>query len=131
MVDVNGTRFLLFQSEADWKRAKTGDGEPVSGSSKKVRWNAQRNEVTLEPEIFRFPPGRGDRPVQIDDRRGAARDRFGNWYWIAPDSQSVLVRSVGSGKVSSFWPPSPDASDARDAADRAARGEFAACDVLV
>lgn len=129
MIDVNGTRFQIFQSETDWERAHTSQNEPVTGESREIRWNAQRGEVTLEPKLFRFVKGRGDRPVQIDDRRGAARDRFGNWYWIAPDRQSVLVRSVGSGVTSAFWPPSPDENVAKAAAAKLADGQFVDCEV--
>jgi phage tail-like protein len=122
-MDANGTRFHLLLGEADWMRCRTVDGAHVSPSSGEVRWNSRRREVTLEPRPFRFPVSKRDRAVDPDDRRGAARDRFGNWYWIAPDRRSVLVRSVGSGNVSAFWPP--DVTDAPTSAVH--EGAFYAC----
>jgi phage tail-like protein len=102
-VDANGTRFHLLYGGADWSRCRV-DGDRVSAASMHLRWSPARNEITLEPKTFRFIAAKSDRPVDIRDRRGAARDRFGNWYWIAPDGLSVLVRSVGSETTSTFWP---------------------------
>ena len=116
MQDANGTRFHLLLGEADWRRARPPDGEPAfppddSASAKaprRVQWNASRGDVTLWKDTFRFSGSRSERPVSLDDRRGAARDRFGNWYWIAADRQSILVWSSGSAATSTFWPASAE-----------------------
>jgi phage tail-like protein len=117
-VDTNGTRFHLLQGEADWSRCRTAGGVPAFDESmRQVQWHAPRNEVTLWQEAFRFPGAEGERPVAIDNRRGAARDRFGNWYWIAPDRESVLVFSSGWRNTSVFWPPEPFETDAGTVAE--------------
>jgi phage tail-like protein len=112
VVDANGTRFHLLLGEADWMRARTAHGEPAfppqtSPPSRIVRdleWNAARQEVTLWQDTFRFRGSGGDRVSVDNDRRGAARDRFGNWYWIAPDRHAIYVWSSGSQAISTFWP---------------------------
>ncbi len=97
-MDVNGTRFHLLLGQDDWARCTVASGA--------VAWASERSELTLEPLLFRFPP-----PAIATDpasaRRGAARDRFGNWYWIAPSATQARVLSSGSGAVTSFWPLPP------------------------
>ncbi len=106
-MDSNQTRFHLLLGERDWQRCRTTGGVPAFPEGGQVYWNAPRNEVTLWPETCRFAGAKSDRPVVVDDRRGAASDAFGNWYWIAPDRQSILVLSSGSQSVSVFWPAEP------------------------
>lgn len=111
-MDANGTRFFLLQGEGDWFRGRTIHGVPAfpeshsppTESLHQVRWDDARQEVTLWQEAFRFIGSKHERPVDITDRRGAARDQFGNWYWIAPDRHSILVWSSGTQVVSTFWP---------------------------
>ena len=83
-MDVNGTRFHLLLGQADWARCGA-----VSGA---VAWASERSELTLEPALFRFPPP-VTAPHPVEARRGAARDRFGNWYWIAASSNQLRVLS--------------------------------------
>src|SRR5256885_2173652 len=103
-MDANGTRFHLLLGESDWSRCRTVGGRAAFGADKNVFWNAPRNEVTLWPDTFRFPTPRAAMPLAVDSRRGAARDRFENWYWISPDERSIQVLSSGSRAVSQFWP---------------------------
>jgi phage tail-like protein len=104
-MDANRSRYHLLLGPSDWARCFTVSGKPsfVPGADQ-VYWNAPRNEVTLWPDTFRFGTTRGVAPLTPNDRRGAARDRFGNWYWIAPDERSIQVASSGSQEVSQFWP---------------------------
>ncbi|WP_437621905.1 phage tail protein [Sorangium sp. So ce1151] len=112
-MDVNGTRFHLLLGEADWRScavepeggapgvdpeggAEAGGGEPY------VAWDEGRLALTLWPRVFQFkaPPG----PLlDPSARRGAGRDRFGNWYWIDDDERRVLVSSSGSERTTTFW----------------------------
>jgi phage tail-like protein len=108
-MDANGTRFHLLLGRDDWARCRTVGGVPAFDSSAaQVEWVAARHEVTLWKQAFRFTAARGTRMDVGRDRRGAARDRFGNWYWIAPDRGSVFVLSAGSEVVSTLWPPAED-----------------------
>lgn len=116
-MDANGTRFHLLLGRDDWARCLTLDGERALDSTGNVRWDAPRSELTLWQEAFRFPATPGNRPVTLDDRRGAAGDRFGNWYWIAPARDAILVYSSGTGNTTTFWPPpAANAVHADDAA---------------
>jgi phage tail-like protein len=98
-MDANGTRHHLLQGQADWARFR-----PSDRAGGELAFDAARGEITLWPQVFRFPAGRDDRPVSPDDRRGTARDALGNWYWIAADRQRVMVRSEGDDSVGVFWP---------------------------
>jgi len=119
VIDTNGTRFHLLLGEADWLRARSAHGVPAflpedsppSDEPRELQWNKTRQDVTLWKETFRFPGSRTERPAKVDDRRGAARDRFGNWYWIAADTHSILVWSAGSKQTSTFWPVDQSCAD--------------------
>ena len=110
-MDANGTRFHLLLGEPDWLRRtdvpaaidSTTDGGGVA-------WIRERSEVTLRPIPFVFPAAPRDRAPSLDDRRGAARDRFGNWYWIAPSPTDIFARSAGSGTTDRFWTTGEGAS---------------------
>lgn len=121
-MDANGTRFHLFFGQHDWAECfgmtaeeelqKLGDawkdddarGESLfsfARSSVGLSWNDERGELTLEPRLFNFEPN-GSKP-SIENRRGAARDRFGNWFWIDETSLKIRVLSAGSRATTDFW----------------------------
>lgn len=111
-MDANGTRFHLLLGREDWASCtEQGPESPVDLGSRwsagegDTRWDAQRNELTLRSLLFKFDAGSGDRAPSIEDRRGAAMDRFGNVYFIDPSGRGVMVRSAGSRRTSAFWPP--------------------------
>lgn len=110
-MDANGTRFHLLFGEDDWSRCRTIGGAPAFSPAKQVYWNAPRHEVTLWPDAFRFSTARATHEVSLADRRGAARDRFGNWYWISDDEHSIQILSSGSGVISQFWPSTDDCTE--------------------
>ena len=111
-MDANHTRYHLLLGPDDWGRARNGAGERLGDSNGGVRLDPRRHEATLWQKSFRFG-ARAAEGVELEARRGAARDRFGSWYWIAENRRSIRVRSSGSGNVSAFWPPEPP--DDRDA----------------
>jgi phage tail-like protein len=76
-----------------------------------LAWDRERHALTLRPRVFRFNPAKADRPVALEQRRGAAADRYGNVYWIAASGQEVRVRSVGTGQSSHFWSASDASSN--------------------
>src|SRR5438309_1358435 len=100
-MDVNGTRFHLLLGVSDWGRCSLQEsGEPP------LLYAAGGDEVTLRPLPFRFrAPGRQGAPGPLDPgvRRGAARDRYRNWYWIDTDATRIMVRSSGSGRTTVLW----------------------------
>jgi phage tail-like protein len=120
-MDVNGSRFELLLGRDDWGRCEDAGGHrldalwrgSVPGVLAPVDWADGRDELTLRPDIFRFPAAPSDRAPLPADRRGAGRDRYGSWYWIAPDGVGLLVQSAGTGTTSRFWPV--DATPPQDA----------------
>jgi len=115
-MDANGTRFHLLLGRDDWGQC-TVDTAPgniakkslkelwaVLGSEPGLFWNEERNELTLEPRLFKFTAAPKDTFPLLENRRGAGRDRFGNWFWIDETSLKIRVRSIGSGQVTDFWP---------------------------
>jgi phage tail-like protein len=109
-MDANGTRFHLLLGHDDWARCKNASVNPhkLSDSSPPqsaaVAWNDQRNELTLEPRLFKFTAAPRDTFPSVENRRGAGRDAFGNWYWIDETGRRLRVLSSGSGVTSDFWP---------------------------
>ena len=116
-MDANGTRFHLFFGRADWAKwsgviRKPPDKEELHllGDAWKsdelqhavgLSWNEERGELTLDPRLFNFAPN-GSAP-SVENRRGAGRDRFGNWYWIDETSLRIRVLSTGSRTATDFW----------------------------
>jgi hypothetical protein len=70
----------------------------------KFDWDENASEITLQKQIFKFSASPKDEMPKLENRRGAARDRYGNWYWIDANGLKIKVLSVGSNKVSDFYP---------------------------
>ena len=107
-MDANGTKFYLVLGKADWGRATDGRGRELAAlwasseeerKEAEVHWNTERDELTLQPQLFQFPTPSNDIRPEPGDRRGAAVDRFGNWYWIDESGQEILVNSSGTGNT--------------------------------
>jgi phage tail-like protein len=114
-MDVNGTSFHLLLGKQDWADCETSEGEPLveqwaNGGGASTAWDDQRHEISLRPLAFVFPTPNHDRPPAPGDRRGADADRFGNVYCVDESRTGILVRSVGSARITKFWSsedPSP------------------------
>jgi len=111
-MDANGTRFHLFLSRQDWAGCSLEISRNVTRELREIWnraplhheglvWDDEQGELTLEPQLFNFPPN-GSAPI-VENRRGAARDRFGNWYWLDETSLRIRVSSSGSSEVTDFW----------------------------
>jgi phage tail-like protein len=108
-MDVNGTRFHLVLGRDDWIGAGLPDG---------AGWDDRDATFELRRLPFVFPDRHGETPPAHADRRGAGRDRFGNWYWIADDGRGIVSRSPRDRAPVPFWPgeappcdPAPPAGD--------------------
>lgn len=123
-MDANGTFFQLLLGRDDWANCLDSRQRPLSGSwtstsegvtanHSGLDWDEMRGEVTLQKRLFEFAnPARSTGP-SLKDRRGAARDRYGNWYWIDETRQKIQVNSSGTQTTSDFW-----SSTERDACDQ-------------
>lgn len=122
-MDPNGTHYHLLLGYEDWAGCSDADARlglraawqgalsppddspPQEAEETALAWDAARNELTLQPELFHFVAAEGDAPPDLDRRRGGARDRYGNWYWIDETCRRVTVKSAGSNVTTPFWPP--------------------------
>lgn len=110
-MDVNGTRFHLLLGFNDWGNCTEDgttplhqvwqDADPCADSGS--GWDDARAEVTLKPCLLQIVAGLSHTPPQSSERRGADRDRYGNWYWIDRSGGKLLVNSVGTGNTTHFW----------------------------
>jgi phage tail-like protein len=111
-MDANGTRFHLLLGKDDWAQCRDAHGRLLAslwaasssnGDEETLYWDPERDELTLQPRLFQFVAAPRDRPPALADRRGAGRDRFGNWYWLDDTHRAVRVNSAGTSLTSHFW----------------------------
>lgn len=112
-MDVNGVKFHLLLGRDDWSKC-TVDGEtlmelwsasPPRPGEGSLEWNDHDQELTLHSKLLKYVASQKDTPPSLDSRRGAGRDRYGNWYWIDESKKRLLALSTGSGTTSDFWYP--------------------------
>ena len=102
-MDVNQTRFHLVYGKADWL-PPAAPGSPAAPPL--FDWNCSDGTVGLHQELFAFPRRVDQLPLAVENRRGAASDRYGNWYWIA-DGQDEL-RFLGEAATAPPVPYEPE-----------------------
>jgi phage tail-like protein len=113
--DVNGTKFHLLLNRADWGNCTSESGELLSKNwnrddagesdfTQEFDWNDEKNEILLQPRLFKFTASPKDEKPKLENRRGAASDRYGNWFWIDETGLKIKVYSTGSMRVSDFYP---------------------------
>ncbi|MFL6254445.1 MAG: phage tail protein, partial [Pyrinomonadaceae bacterium] len=69
-----------------------------------LAWNPEGSELTLRPLLFQFVTPPKDTPPSLSVRRGAAPDRYGNWYWVDATARRILVLRYGEQAAETFWP---------------------------
>lgn len=92
-MDVNGTRFHLVLTEREWL--------PPMPAAAGLEW--ADGAVGLLQLLPVFPSHSGEAPPTIAARRGAARDRYGHWYWISDDRHEIRVSRLGRRPSTRFW----------------------------
>lgn len=114
MRDVNGTGFELVlghQDWAQWEGLSSTEGEEGPG---RVVYDARAQRVRLRERHKSLQVRREDAEgttLREEQRSSAARDRYGNWYWIDPEDRGrIRVRNSGDGTVETFWPPTEGSS---------------------
>jgi phage tail-like protein len=109
-MDANGTRFWMLLGERDWGECTSPDGVPLRATwpdadSAGLDWDAKRHDLTLRSQVPRFSRAPQPADLQLERRRGAARDRYGSWYWIDASERGLRAWSSGSERASHFWSP--------------------------
>lgn len=121
-MDVNGTRFHLVLGKRDWLPEPAAPTPGEKPSSPTAEWNDATESVGLFELPAIFPRRKHETPPDPADRRGAGRDRHGNWYWIGDDGRGIVARSPRDAAPVPFW-PHPAAEPADCSVD--AGGDFA------
>lgn len=99
MRDVNDTRYHLLFGADDWQRC-TADS-----ALKKWEYDDSHHVVRLQQEIFQFrSTSTSTVYLNLDDRRGAARDSFGHWYWIDTTQTKIMARWAKAKTAETFYP---------------------------
>jgi len=106
-MDANETKSHLLLGRDDWSRSTTEAGLPVfeslTGLEPCFSWDDRRNEIVLGSRFQLLKGGVPGHQPSLSDRRGAAQDRFGNWYWIGDSNTELIVNSSGTGAATHFW----------------------------
>lgn len=102
-MDANQTRFQLVFGQADWFGA--GGTSPPQQAG--LEWRASDSTVGLTQNLFVFPVSPSTAPHAAADRRGAAQDQYGNYYWVSPTQDEILFQGASQNNVAQpaqhFW----------------------------
>lgn len=108
--DVNNARFHLLLNGEDWFRwqgsdAKVSQFGVSEGEAPEpdMIWDEPTGSLMLRPLLYRFQAAATDLPLSIEARRGAARDRFGNWYWIDENGGEIRFLPACQTRSEHFW----------------------------
>lgn len=113
-MDPNGTRYHLFERRDDWDACRE---EGRTAGLSHLGWNDAHQTLALRPLLALFPRGRGDAPLDPANRRGAARDAYGNWFWIGAGRRTIYWLPVHERRPIVFWTASAPAPCPSPAAD--------------
>ena len=103
-MDANQTLYKLLLGHDNWAACTDDTGSPILNSAaEEFSWDAARFELTLGVRLNVFHSAPANVPPTIAQRRGAAEDRFSNFYWIDASTTELLVNSVGTGATTHFW----------------------------
>ena len=114
MHDPQGGRFHLLTSAEDWAscvevpaeaRHDTAPDDPIVGQSTSSRFEWDRRTGSLhlvhrEPVLQRRRTGAS---VDLADRRGVDRDRYGTWFWISNDQRGIERLPSDGGRSAVRW----------------------------
>jgi phage tail-like protein len=115
-MDVQGSQYHLIHGEDDWARCvdsasglalrgpwrDAADGLP-SATHTALEYDGTLQVLRLRRDTPLFR--RAGRITQLPEsgRRGAGRDGYGNWYWIANDRASIRWQPVDDQVYSTWW----------------------------
>ena len=113
-MDVNGTRFHLLNSCADWSacRLVTPTGEEGATLAESwqpgndavpLEWNWTSRALRLARSVPLFRRSARTEPLDVGQRRGAGRDAYGNWYWIDEAQTGLRFLPVGKTRGVAYW----------------------------
>ncbi len=114
-MDVQGSRYHLIYGVEDWARCvDSASGLSLGGlwhdedlglpsaTRTALDYDGALRVLRLRRETPLFRRAGRTLPLSESSRRGAGRDSYGNWYWIAHDRRSIVWRPHG-GEASVLW----------------------------
>lgn len=127
-MDVNGTKFHLLYGCEDWSRCQLADSDvPLAvlweEGHPPLEWDCASASLRLAREVPLFRRAQGKTLLDLSTRRGAGRDRSGNWYWIDPAESGIRFLPDGATSSVQFWTAVDQAAGCRSADT----GTFVAC----
>ncbi|MCU0490533.1 MAG: phage tail protein [Chloroflexaceae bacterium] len=122
-MDVNQTTFHLLHGRDDWERCTWSDNG-ASPPAPALEWDcaSQSLRLAVRPTLFR--PPRPSPPLAPGVRRGAGRDRYGNWYWIDANRSGLRWLPNGEQRSRPYWLPPAEPTACEAPTD----GSFASCE---
>ena len=114
-MDANQTRFHLVYGKEDWLGDEAGGSPPLAP----LEFRDSDATVALPRRVFVFAIAK-DAALSAADRRGAAQDLYGNYYWIAPGEDEILFAGPATQQAQHFW----SAADLSAACANAPSGGF-------
>lgn len=114
-MDVQGAQYHLLDDRADWGRcvdsanertlaelwADALDGPPTVPTA--WEYDEPGRVLRLRRDTPLFRRAQHGEPLDVEHRRGAARDGYGNWYWISEDRDCIRWRPPGDRAASTWW----------------------------
>ncbi|MBK8814433.1 MAG: hypothetical protein IPN42_02510 [Methylococcaceae bacterium] len=100
-MDVNGTRFHMIMGRKDWLQCR--EEGSLQSDFQCIEIGSQNECLTLKPLLTLFFRPNNEQKLLLSARRGAAVDRFGNFYWIANDRQQIFWQPSGTKTVHVYW----------------------------
>jgi phage tail-like protein len=123
--DVQGSRYHLIHGAGDWGSCvEAGSGLPLQavwaeiasgsppGAQCPLEYDPDLGVLRLTRQTPLFHRAGHTDPLDIGTRRGAARDSYGNWFWIGEDRRSIMWRPDGESAGSPapvWWTPDAEA----------------------
>ena len=115
-MDVQGSSFHLLNGCSDWGRctdsatgqaltaewAEQAAGLP-SALPSALEYDEAKAALRLRRDLTLFRRAGRNTALQQSARRGAARDTYGNWYWIGQDPTVIEWYPVGDTGASTWW----------------------------
>lgn len=111
-MDVQGSQFHLLDGRPDWARCVDGATghkleEHWSGASgldsSAWEYDDDRRVLRLRRETPLFRKAGRSEPLDVEHRRGAGRDGYGNWFWIDETRMGIRWRPAGDRRASAWW----------------------------
>ncbi|HXH78127.1 phage tail protein [Nocardioides sp.] len=111
-MDVQGSQFHLLHDRPDWARCV----DDVSGHTLAAHWagtpgvgssawehDDDRLVLRLRRETPLFRRAGGSESLDVERRRGAGRDGYGNWFWIDETRTCICWLPAGQRWAATWW----------------------------